>query len=305
MDQFFAMTVFEKVSELRSFTAAAEALGTTKGNVSRTIKALENALGAALLFRTTRRIGLTEAGRIYRERCARALAEAEEAALAIRNLRSNPRGRLRMSAPVNLSQLVLAPAVPAFLRKFPEVQVDLVSTNRQIDLVEEGFDLRVRIGARPRLHLAAKRVAEFRWVLCASPDYLAAEGEPRHPRDLAGLRLLSSEPNLEHETWRLQGAEGEARVSVQGCFRINNVEALGAAAEGGAGIALVPSYTVGRALREGRLREVLADWKPQAPSGDKVWVEFVPGRRSLPKVRAMLDFLGEVFSGPAWRDFSA
>lgn len=302
MDQFFAMTAFDKVAELRSFTAAAEALGTTKGNVSRTIKALEDSLGTTLLSRTTRRIGLTEAGGIYREHCSRVLEEADAAARSVRNLRADPRGRLRMSAPVSVGRLGLAPALPRFLRSFPEVRVDLVLTNRSVDLVEEGFDLCVRIGSQPPLHLAAKRLADFQWTTCASPNYLAAAGEPRQPRDLAGHRLLSPEPNLEHEVWRFLGSEGEIRVPAQGCLRVNNVEALAEAAEAGAGIALVPSYSVGPALRAGSLRLVLPEWRPMTATGDRIWAEFAPGRRSLPKVRAMLDLLGDLFSRPPWTD---
>lgn len=302
MDQFFAMTAFERVADLRSFTAAAEALGTTKGNVSRTVKALEDSLGTALLSRTTRRIGLTEAGLVYRERCARVLAEAEEANRAVRNLRADPRGRLRMSAPVNFGRLTLAPALPGFLGRFPDLRLDLVLTNRAVDLVEEGFDLCVRIGARPLQHLAAKRLAEFRWILCASTAYLAAAGEPRHPRDLAEHRILSPDPNLEHEVWRFQGPEGEVRVPAQGRFRTNNVEALAESARSGAGIALVPSYTAAAAIREGELREVLSEWHVLSATGDRIWAEFAPGRRALPKVRAMLDLLGTLFEGSSWAD---
>ncbi len=302
MDQFFAMRAFEKVAELKSFTAAAETLGTTKGNLSRTVKALEDSLGTALLRRTTRRIGLTEAGLVYRERCARALEEAEAAARAVRNLKAEPRGRLRMSAPVNFGRLTLAPALPAFLLRVPELRIDLVLTNRFVDLVEEGFDLCVRIGVRPVPHLAAKRLAEFRWILCAAPSYLAATGYPRHPRDLAMHRILSPDPNLEHEVWRFQGPGGEARVPAGGHFRTNNVEVLAEAARAGAGIALVPSYTAAASLREGTLREVLPDWRSLSSTGDRIWAEFVPGRRSLPKVRAMLDLLGELFSGSSWMD---
>lgn len=300
MDRLFAMTAFEKIAELRSFTAAATALGTTKGNVSRSIKALEESLGTALLNRTTRRISLTEAGRLYRERCARALAEVEAATTAVRQLHTEPRGRLRMSAPVGIGQLVIAPAIPSFLRHFPELQLDLVLTNRTVDLVEEAFDLCVLVGSNPPLHLVARKLATFRWIACAAPTYIEAAGEPRHPRDLEGHSLLSTEPNQEHEIWRFRGSGGEIRVSAAGLFRVNNVEALAAAARAGAGIALVPSYTVDRALREGQLREILPDWRPIVQSGDSIWAEFSPGRRTLPKVRAMLDFLDRNFAAPTW-----
>jgi DNA-binding transcriptional LysR family regulator len=296
MNQLAAMAAFVTVTEQKSLTAAAETLGTTKGSVSKAIKALEQSVGTTLLNRTTRSSSLTEAGRIYREHCLRVLEEVETAREAVHRLHAEPRGRLHMSAAVTLGQRVLTPSLPGFLSRHPLMTVDLVLTNRTIDQVEDGFDICVRIGAKAPLHLAATRLARFRWVTCAAPKYLAATGTPGHPRDLAGHRLLSSEPGLEHEVWYFRGATGQVRVPIAGCYCVNNVEALTSAAEAGAGVAVLPSYVIGPSLRRGTLQEVLQGWKPVKSAGEIIWAEFLPGRQSLPKVRAMLDFLAVLFA---------
>ncbi|MBT6118686.1 MAG: LysR family transcriptional regulator, partial [Rhodospirillaceae bacterium] len=191
MDHLAGMAVFAKVVEARSFTAAAEQLGLSKSAVSKQISRLEDRLGIRLLNRTTRRLSLTEAGAAYYERCARIVAEAEAADLAITHLQSEPRGVLQVNAPMSFGIAHVAPAIPDFLERYPELRVDMTLNDRVVDLVDEGFDVAIRIGALADSSLIARRLAESRMVAVAAPGYLQRHGAPDRPEDLERHNCLS------------------------------------------------------------------------------------------------------------------
>ena len=181
MDRLAAIEAFVRVSETQSFSAAARRLRSSKSSVSRQVAALEAELGARLFYRTTRSLTLTEAGRSYVERASRILADLEEANLSVSQLQSAPRGRLRVNAPMSFGFLHLAPALTDFLFRYPEVEVDMTLNDRFVDLVDEGFDVAVRIGSLADSSLVARRLAPIRRTVCASPAYLKARGIPPRP----------------------------------------------------------------------------------------------------------------------------
>lgn len=299
MQNLTDIAIFVKVVELSSFTAAAEALEMSQPVVSKAVTRLEEKLGARLLNRTTRRLSLTEAGSELYGRSVRALAEIENAELEVARFQTEPRGLLRVSAPMSFSILHLGPAVPGFLTRFPGVTLELSLDDRQVDLVEEGFDVAVRIGRLQDSNLIARKIAPCRQVLCASPAYLAQRGEPERPEDLLEhsciLYSLLSAPR----EWRLEGPEGELHtVPINGSIQSNNGLVNRAAALAGGGIVLLPTFYLGEQLRSGTLKPVLCKFKPQELA---VYAVYPERRNLMPKVRAFVDFLATTFGPePPW-----
>jgi DNA-binding transcriptional LysR family regulator len=267
--------------------------------VSRQVSALETELGARLLHRTTRALTLTEAGRSYFERAARILAELAEANASVGQLQAAPRGRLRVSAPMSFGFLHLAPALPDFLGRHPDVELELVMNDRNVDLVDEGFDMAVRIGTLADSSLVARKLAPMRRTVFASPAYLQARGTPTSPDDLKAHECLCySNLGLSQE-WRFVRPDGRPwPVEVHGRLHANNGDALRAAALAGFGLAVLPSFFVGRDLQSGALVSVLEEFMPQ----DSALYAVYPHARHLsPKVRAFVDFLAERFAPvPYW-----
>ncbi len=297
MDRLSSLRSFLSVAENRSFSQAARALGLSKSLISRQISGLEGELGVRLVSRTTRRLSLTEAGQAYAERCQRILADLEEADRAVGNLQAAPRGRLKITAPMSFGTLHLAPALPRFLERFPEVGLDLSLSDRIVDLIEEGFDLAIRIGRLNESSLIAKRLCAMPRVVCASPDYLKRHGVPQLPSDLA-RHCCFTHSELAQE-WRLQNALGRLEsVEVKGSVRANNGEALRDLALSGLGIVYLPSFFIGPDLRAKRLIPLLEAYTPQ----DSALYAVYPHSRHLsPKVRAFLDFLAQSFPpSPHW-----
>lgn len=301
MDHLSGMAVFAKVVEARSFTAAAEQLGLSKSAVSKQVSRLEDRLGIRLLNRTTRRLSLTEAGAAYYERCARIVADAEEADLAITHLQSEPRGILLVNAPMSFGIAHVAPAIPDFLERYPELRVDMILNDRVVDLIDEGFDLAIRIGALADSSLIARRLAESRMVAVASPDYLARRGTPTRPEDLSQHNCLSYSYIPQERQWRFETDRGLSAVSVEGSFRANNGDAIRAAAVAGLGVAVLPSFIAGPDIRSGLLVPLLGDCLPSTTTVHAVY----PHNRHLTvKVRAFVDFLADRFGpSPPWDDF--
>lgn len=299
MDRLAAIEAFVKVAETRSFSEAAQRMNASKSAISRQVSALEAELGARLFHRTTRSLTLTEAGQGYFERASRILADLEEASLAVSQLQAAPRGRLRVNAPMSFGFLHLAPALPEFLQLYPELSVDVTMNDRFVDLVDEGFDVAVRIGQLDDSSLIARRLAPIRRVLCASPDYLKAHGAPASPEDLKAHQCLcNSNIPLGHE-WRFVAPDGKAwPVEVSGRFNANNGDALRIAALNGLGIAHLPTFIVGGDLQAGTLITLLDEFVPQTLSLNAVY----PHARHLsPKVRAFVDFLSQRFGPrPYW-----
>ena len=299
MDRLAALEAFVRVAECGSFSKAADRLHSSKSVVSRQVSALETELGARLLHRTTRALTLTEAGRSYFERAARILADLAEASASVGQLQAAPRGRLRVSAPMSFGYLHLAPALPDFLDRYPDVELELVMNDRSVDLVDEGFDMAVRIGTLEDSSLVARKLAPMRRTVFASPAYLQARGTPASPDDLKAHECLCYSNLGPSQEWRFVRPDGRPwPVEVHGRLHANNGDALRAAALRGFGLAVLPSFFVGRDLQSGALVSVLEEFMPQ----DSALYAVYPHARHLsPKVRAFVDFLAERFGPfPYW-----
>jgi len=303
VDRFESMRIFAKVAESRSFAAAAARLNFSAGMVSQHVKALEDRLGARLLNRTTRKVSLTEVGRSYYERCTRLLADLEEAEHAASDLQTAPRGDLRVNATPSFGMVQLAPAIADFTARFPEVSIELMLSDRIVDMVDEGFDLAVRVEPMPDSSLIARQLATVRLVICGAPSYLRKHGEPRTPADLANHNCLTLTGCSYLRNWHL-GAAGRAPLDIapQGTLRANSAGVLMCAAIAGHGLACLPTYLAGEALRAGRLVTVLDDYV--APPFT-LRALYPHSRHLSTKVRAFVDFLAERFAGePAWDSWS-
>jgi DNA-binding transcriptional LysR family regulator len=279
------MLIFSQVVQEGSFSAAARRLGISKASVSREISALERRLGAQLLRRTTRQMSLTEVGEVFHERCKRVLEEAEAAERSVSRLQAAPQGVIRLAVPMSLGHLQIAPRLPRFFARYPEVQVDLDVTDRVIDLVHEKMDLSVRV-RRPREgSYVMRKLCPIRALVCASPEYLEARGAPSQPTDLREHDCLGYHGPL--ETWPFSTGES---IETRGSLRADNADALRRAALAGLGVVYPPPFVVGDDLRAGRLRALLTQHTRVQTNCYAVYPE---SRHISPKVRAMLDWLVE------------
>jgi DNA-binding transcriptional LysR family regulator len=298
MDPLDGIAAFARVVDSGSFSAAARRLGISKSAVSAHVQRLEERLGIRLLNRTTRRLSVTEAGAAYYRHCARILAEAEAAEQAANALQREPRGTLRISAPDSFGWMHVAPAVPAFLKRYPDLSVEITLSWAHVNLLDEGLDLAIRIGVLENSALVVRKLAPSRLVVCAAPAYLKERGTPREPDDLAKHNCLCTSLLPWGDEWRLVGKRGEVRVAVGGSFRSNNAEMLRAAALDGIGVALLPTWAVAESLRTRALQRVLDAWEPPASTIYAVY----PGNRLMSmKVRAFVDHLARSFGRtPYW-----
>jgi DNA-binding transcriptional LysR family regulator len=294
VDRLQAIRVFSQVVESGSFSTAAEKLGLSATATSRHVAELEAHLHTRLLNRTTRRVSLTESGRAFYERSVQLLADLEEAEQEALRAAVVPRGTIRLTASVNFGVRHLAPAIADFLAAHAEVRFDASLSDRIVDLVEEGFDLAIRIGAPGSQNVVARKLGETRLVPCASPGYLAAHGAPQTPEDLARHNCFTYEYVTPRNLWRFRDpGGGERSVRVSGSLHSNNGELLAEAAARGAGIVFEPAFIVGREVRAGRLVPLLQDFEPPATPLYAVY----PSRKHLSaKVRLFVDFLIERFS---------
>lgn len=298
MEDLERMAIFARVVESKSFSEAARRLGLSKSLVSKEVTRLEKSLGARLLNRTTRAMSLTEAGALFYDHCARIVEELEQAKLAVGHLNSAPRGLLRISASVAFGTLHIAPALPEFLARYPDVRIDMTIGDRFVDLAEEGFDVAVRISKEPTANVVARRLAPVNRKIVATPAYFQRHGVPATPADLAAHNLLTYTHFNPHNSWRLHGPDGEIDVPTSGNLRLNDDEALSAAVLGGLGVALLPTFIIGRDLQEGRLQAVLSDY---VPPERHIHAVYLPNRQLPAKVRAFIDFLLERFAPhPYW-----
>jgi DNA-binding transcriptional LysR family regulator len=299
MNQLAALRVFVAVAEAQSFSNAARALRIAKSAVSRQVSDLESDLGARLLHRTTRSLSLTEAGRAYFERAARILADLDDANRAVGELQAAPRGRLRISAPMSFGFLHLMPALSDFMARYPEVVVDLAMNDRFVDLVNEGFDVAIRIATLPDSSLIARQLAPARRVICASPNYLSTHGAPRSPNDLKTHACLFNSNLPSAREWRFVSPDDvPVPVTVNGRLSVDNGDALRVAALCGLGLANLPTFIVGVDLQSGALATVLDSFVAQDLSISAV---YPPSRHLSPTVRALIDFLVDRFGPePYW-----
>lgn len=288
MDKLTAIEAFVRTVDHGSLTAASARLGISRAMVSRLLKELEQRVGARLINRTTRRLALTEPGRVFHQRCSRLLAELDEAEQEVGAAGTRPRGRLRVSAPMTFGTMYLSDLLPEYLAAFPDITLDLVLNDRYVDLVEDGFDLAIRIGRLADSSLVVRKLAPCRIVICASPAYLASRGRPSGPADLEHHDSLLYSFGTLGDAFELNGPEGRIVVRLRGQLRANNGEILAHGGAAGLGIVLGPSFIVADHLRSGELVEIMADWRPP-DSG--IYAVFPEGRQVSAKVRSLVDFL--------------
>jgi DNA-binding transcriptional LysR family regulator len=303
MELLAEMMTFAKVVEMKSFSAAADALNTSKSLVSKQVSNLESALGVRLLNRTTRRMSLTEIGAAYYDHCVRIAQEIDAAAETVTQLQAEPRGVLKVTSPVIFSSLHLAPALQTFLKRYEHVEVELNASDRIVDIVEEGYDLAIRITGAPSPTMVARRIGPVRWVTCASPSYLERHGTPRTPQELNDHQCLGylGLP-AQHSGWRYRAGNRDVMMHPSGKCRVNNSEVLIQLALGGVGIVMFPTYILGPYLKSGRLKEILTD--SVANPDTSLYATYLPNRYMQPKVRAFIDHLMEHFGPePYWDAF--
>jgi len=293
MDRLMSMAVFVRTVERGGFAAAAQEFGLSAAMAGLHVRALEDRLGSRLLNRTTRRQSLTEVGRHYYERCKQILADVEAAEAHATELRGAPRGRLRVTAPISFGTHALAPAIIDYLALFPEVEIDLSLNDRVVDLVDEGYEVAIRVGALPDSSLVARPLAPYRMRLCASPDYLRRHGTPRRPEDLVGHNCLCFVYARSGSEWRFTGPEGDSEITIKGRLQINNGDALRTAARKGFGIVLQPAVVIEEDIVSGALVPLLDGYTPPA---FPMQIVYLPDRRPTPKLRSFIDFVAGRFA---------
>lgn len=294
MDRLGELSAFVEVARRQSFAQAAQQLGRHPSAVSRAVAALESRLGVRLLQRTTRRVALSAAGRDYFKRCEALLAEFEGADAEVRDLGASLRGTLRVSAATGSGQTLLAPILAEFLIAHPLLSLDLQLTNRYVDLIEEGYDLALRVGALTDSRLVVRRLAPSRRILIASPAYLERHGSPRQPRQLEAHACLVLDIGAQPRRWELESERTRATHEVRGPMHSNNTLALLSACRGGLGIALLPEFVAEAALADGTLRRVLPAWG----SPEQAIFAVYPTARFIPaKVRAFVEFVATRLRG--------
>lgn len=295
MEMLNEMAVFAQVVESAGFSAAGRRLHLTTSAVSRHVTRLEHQLGGRLLLRTTRSVTLTELGTQVYASCARMLSTAREVHTLAGSYSARPNGLVRVSAPVVLGQVWLAPRMPGFLAKYPDVSVQLSLVDGIVDLVEDGIDLAIRIARELSPTLAARKLCDMRYVLVASPGYLAQYGEPTQPQDLQSHSCIYLGYGAYGDTWTLSALGQEAvQVKVTSRAAVNNSAAIMAMTEAHGGIGLVPDFSAKTALANGKVQVVLPDWALAKPYTGTVYAAYTPGPHLPLKTRALIDYLVQV-----------
>jgi DNA-binding transcriptional LysR family regulator len=301
MDKFADIEAFTAVVEAGTFSAAGERLGVAKSVVSRRVSQLEKRLGSRLLYRTTRRLSLTDSGRNFYQRAAQILADLDDAEQGVTEETTGLRGSLKLAAPLSFGLNHLSDAIADFLVEHPAIELNLDLNDRNINLVEEGFDMAVRIGELEDSTLVARRLGTVRSVSCASRSYLERHGEPAHPDELQQHIGLQYSNISYRQQWCYQAPDGKtvfARPQIR--IRANNGEALAAAATAGLGITSGPTFILGRYIKEGSLVTVLNEYRRPAVG---IYALYPPGRLVPRRIQAFSDFLADRFGDhPYWDD---
>ncbi|ODT82398.1 MAG: transcriptional regulator [Pelagibacterium sp. SCN 64-44] len=291
MDRLESDRMFVAVMETGSFTAAAQRLGTSSGQASKLVSRLEGELGVRLLSRTTRAVSATEAGQAYFDRLRPLLEEFDNLDAAIRDASHTPRGRLRLTAPLTFGTVELAPALNDFAAQFPEIELDVNFSDRLVSLVDEGFDVAVRVGKPSDSSVIARKLYDVRIMVVGAPDYLEKRGRPSAPDTLADFDCIIDTNFKEPGRWPYRAADGgAAAVQVDGRIRYSNAEACLMAAEAGLGLTCVPDFIAAAALKAGRVRQVLEEFEP---TPYPVHALYPHSRHLAAKVRVLVDFLVE------------
>ena len=306
MDTLVSMRLFIQVIQTGSFSAAGREAGLSPASVFRHINALETALGARLFNRTSRKLSLTEAGDLYAKRLDHILAEIQETNAEITQLQQVPRGVLRVHSRVSLGAQLLAPALPAFLARYPELRLDLRLSDREVDMVQENVDLSIGLGRMRDSSLIVRRLATSPRIVCASPAYLATRPAPERPEDLLAHNCLVYRNDAQPPTWRFLRDGQLTEVRVAGGLLTDHAEVVRLGVLGGLGVALLPEWSIGRDLQEGRLRPLLPDYEASPMDLDHgIYVVMQRSRQRSIKVRLFVDFLltlfqtRETWAGPA------
>lgn len=293
MDKLSSLRAFVKVVELGSFSEAGRQLRLSRSAISKYVGELEQSLGVQLLNRTTRHASPTENGQAYFERALAVLDDLDAADQAVAQAQSTPRGLLRVNAPMSFGTLQLGPAIADFMADYPELQIHLVLSDDQLDPTQGGFDVTLRIADLESSSLIARKIVGIDRVICASPDYLQQHGTPATPAELRKHSLLTYGFLLTGNQWKLSGAGGDHWIQPSWNLCANNAEVLCDAAVRGRGIALLPTFIAGRALRDGRLQAFLADYRAPPLT---LYAIYPPTRHLAVKVRLFIDFLVERFA---------
>jgi len=295
-DHLRHIVVFVRVAESHGFTAAARRLGVSTAAVSKSVSLLENQLGVKLLNRTTRSLSLTDDGKLFFFRCRNILADLESAEAAVTRAAAAPRGKLRIHAPVAMGRRVVMPVLLDLTRRYPELSIDADFSDRTPDLAEEGLDATVLIGEPADSRLVARPLARLRYVTCATPEYLAAQGTPQSPDDLARHSCLAyvQWQTGRYHAWEFLKDGRQFTLTPSGMLNVNHAEAILDAVVAGAGIARMASFVAAPAIADGRLRLVLADWVAPVP---RVHVMYPQARHVSPRTRAFVKAMAQALPG--------
>jgi DNA-binding transcriptional LysR family regulator len=288
MDRFLEMQTFCAVVDAGSFVKAAETLGFSKPAVSRYVADLEARLGVRLLHRTTRKLSLTEEGSVFNARCRELLFGVEEAEAEVSSRSGAARGLLRVNAPVTFGIQHLSPLWEGFHELHPQVRLDVTLSDRVVDVVEEGFDLAIRIATLPSSSLISKRLASTRVVLCASPHYLESHGVPSHPSELADHQVIAYSYWSGGDNWQFDGPDGTVSVTIKPWMHTNNGDTCRTIALAHQGVILQPTFLIGDDLAAGRLMELLPEYRSIELG---IYAVYPTRKHVAPKVRALVEFL--------------
>lgn len=283
MDQLASMTLFARVVERGSFSEVAKEAGLAQPTISKCIAALEKRLGTQLLNRSTRHVRPTEVGLGYYAECRRILEAVERAEEGVSSLQSRAGGSLKLSVPISFGRLYMVQRVVAFLRKSPDLNIELDMNDRPVDIIREGYDLAIRTGRLRESSLIARKIGRNHRVMIATAKYLAAHGTPRSPADLARHNCIRTA-----DPWLLQGPHGEIAVDVRGNLTVNNAEAAREAVLADLGIGIVPLWAVHQDLRAGAVKALLVSYTPAAKD---IYAVYAYTRQLAGKVRLFIDFI--------------
>lgn len=299
MHSFSSLPIFVCVVECGSFSAAAAQLKITKSAVSKRINQLEDELGTRLINRTTRTLSLTEAGKRYFDYAQQAVYFAQQGVDSVTELQGSPQGLLRVTAPMSFGVTYIAPLISEFIQQHPHIELELVLEDKLVDLVQDGYDLAIRIGELESSNLVAKRLSPCKSVLCASPEYLAKHGEPQKPSDLANHNCLRYTYFRGGQEWRFYEGKQQYRVVPKGNFSVNNSEAIRRSLLDGLGIAQMPTFIVARDIASGKLQPLMTQYSLPHHAIYAV----LPERKHMPlKVRRFVDFVQQKLGSetPSW-----
>lgn len=299
MDKLASMRAFVEVVNHKGFAAAGRHLGLSRSAVNKLVAQLESGIGVQLLQRTTRRVSPTDTGRVYYERCVDILAEVAAAELSVAQLQLEPKGTLRINAPMSFGTMHLAEAIAHFMRRYPDIQVQLTLNDRFVDLIEEGFDVTLRIAKlKADESVITKVLMPIRRVMCASPDYLKKRGTPTSISDIKANDCLVYGHLATHGQWQLIDKQGkQMNVNLRCRGYSNNGEVLREAAIAGVGIALLPTFIVGAALQSGQLVTILPDFSPPPLMA---CLCYATNRHLSTKIQLLTAFLQDWFKSPVW-----